>query len=328
MPRHKIWECLEGRNVPRGLIQKIRMIYKKCESCVQVGNGNSEWFETRCGVQQGNSLSTMLFMILMDEIIKRVKRRRGEDIDALVFADDVMIWGETEEEVQEKLDEWNEMFTEFSLRISQSKTVVLNVNRRGTEAEIVLNGERLQNVEQFKHLGSFVTGDNSSQREVTNRTEKASQFYNQVRNLLWDSKVPHRAKLTLFKIYYIPILTEMNFIRSILGRTKRDRIRNETNRKDAGVKMSVLEIVSRSRVRWYGHVRRMNNRRKAKQYFEKVVVGKRPVGRPRKKWIEQVKKDVTERGQDWDKIHDEELYKDRKKWRALVNHTRATGVGT
>jgi hypothetical protein len=45
--------------------------------------------------------------------------------------------------------------------------------------------------------------------------------------------------------------------------------------------------------------------------------GKRPMGRPRRRWMDNIKMDLKEIG--WDGIHWIDLAQDRDRWRALVN---------
>jgi hypothetical protein len=45
--------------------------------------------------------------------------------------------------------------------------------------------------------------------------------------------------------------------------------------------------------------------------------GKRPLGRPRLRWVDNIKIDLGERG--WDAMDSMDLAQDRDEWRALVN---------
>ena len=70
------------------------------------------------------------------------------------------------------------------------------------------------------------------------------------------------------------------------------------------------------RIRWVGHVARMGERRGV----HRVLVGKpevnRPLGRPRRRWEDNIKSDLQEGGcggMDWI-----ELARNRDRWRALV----------
>jgi len=71
------------------------------------------------------------------------------------------------------------------------------------------------------------------------------------------------------------------------------------------------------RIRWAGHVACM---RRGEAYIVFLVgkpEGKRPLGRPRRRWEDNIKMDLQEvgcRGMDWI-----DLAQDRDRWRALVN---------
>ena len=79
---------------------------------------------------------------------------------------------------------------------------------------------------------------------------------------------------------------------------------------------TVWEIKSR-RLKWEGHVARMGKRRGVYRVLVGKPEGKRPLGRPRRRWEDDIKIDLQEvgwRGMDWI-----ELAQDRDRWRALVN---------
>ena len=207
VPRTAIWECLMKKNVPMELIQSVKMLYDDCYSCVQVGNGYSDWFQTCRGVQQGSALSPLLFITIMDEIIKEVKQTTNMDLKAFAFADDIVIWGNSEMEVQERLNVWNDHLKKYGLKVSATKTAAMSVNRQVSKDNIMLEGVQLETVKQYQYLGSIISRDNRIQLELNNRIQKSSQFYQQVRYLLWNKQVPLRSKQTLFQTYFVPILT-------------------------------------------------------------------------------------------------------------------------
>jgi hypothetical protein len=66
-------------------------------------------------------------------------------------------------------------------------------------------------------------------------------------------------------------------------------------------------------MRWAGHVARMGEGRG----LHKVLVGKRPLGRPRRRWEDNIKRDLQEVA--WDCEDWMERAQDRDRWRALVN---------
>jgi hypothetical protein len=72
-----------------------------------------------------------------------------------------------------------------------------------------------------------------------------------------------------------------------------------------------------SRMRWAGHVARTGETRNAYRILVGKAEGKRPLGRPRRRWVDNNKMDLRAIG--WDGIDWIELAQDRDQWRALVN---------
>ena len=70
-------------------------------------------------------------------------------------------------------------------------------------------------------------------------------------------------------------------------------------------------------MRWAGHVARMEEMRGVYRVLVGKLEGKRPLGRPRLRWENNIKTDLQEvgcGGMDW-----VELTQERDRWRALVN---------
>jgi hypothetical protein len=57
-------------------------------------------------------------------------------------------------------------------------------------------------------------------------------------------------------------------------------------------------MIKLRRMRWPGHVARLRETRNACRILVGKPVGKRPLGRPRRKWVDNIKIDLKEIG--WD----------------------------
>jgi hypothetical protein len=80
---------------------------------------------------------------------------------------------------------------------------------------------------------------------------------------------------------------------------------------------SIIRIIKSRRMRWAGHVARMGEKRNAYRLLVGKPEGKRPLGRSRRRWVDNIRMDLREvRWGDVDWIG---LAKDRNRWRALVN---------
>ena len=80
----------------------------------------------------------------------------------------------------------------------------------------------------------------------------------------------------------------------------------------------MLEEIERDNLRWYGHVMRMDEERKPKKYLKWTPRGKRPAGRPRRRWIEGVEKAMDRRGKSRREIEESGMYLNREEWRSFL----------
>ena len=71
------------------------------------------------------------------------------------------------------------------------------------------------------------------------------------------------------------------------------------------------------RLRWAGHVARMEEGKSAFKMLTGKPTGKRPLGRPRHRWEDNIRMDLEERG--INAGHWVDSAQDRNYWRALVN---------
>jgi hypothetical protein len=73
---------------------------------------------------------------------------------------------------------------------------------------------------------------------------------------------------------------------------------------------SIIRMIKSWRMRCAGHVARMG-------ILVGRTEGKRPLGRPRRRWVDSIKMDLREIG--WDRVDWMDRAQDRDQWRALVN---------
>jgi hypothetical protein len=80
---------------------------------------------------------------------------------------------------------------------------------------------------------------------------------------------------------------------------------------------NIVRVIKSRRMRWAGHVARMWEGRGVHRVLVGRPEGKRPVGRPRRRWDDNIKLDVREV---WiDGVNWIQLAQDRLQWQAFVN---------
>jgi hypothetical protein len=80
---------------------------------------------------------------------------------------------------------------------------------------------------------------------------------------------------------------------------------------------SIISVVRSRRMKWAGHVTGMGEKRNAYRLLMGKPEGKRPLGRPRQRWVDNIRMDIVEVG--WGDMDWIGLTQDRDRWRALVN---------
>ena len=81
--------------------------------------------------------------------------------------------------------------------------------------------------------------------------------------------------------------TQMQFLRHLLGITKLDKEKNQCIRGKMGAQNIVKEI-KEYQEKWLQHVQRMDTNRMPKQALQYRQKGRRNLGRPRKRWRDQL----------------------------------------
>ena len=118
-------------------------------------------------------------------------------------------------------------------------------------------------------------------------------------------------------------------LRRIFG-PKRDEVKDEVKGEwtklhteklnDLYSALNIFRVIKSRRMRWAGHVARKRERWGLYRVLVEKTEGKRPLGKPRRRWEDNIKKDLQEvgcEGKDWIG-----LAQDRDRWRGLVSAVR------
>ena len=115
---------------------------------------------------------------------------------------------------------------------------------------------------------------------------------------------------------------ESRVLRRVFG-PKRDEVSGEWRKlhneelSDLYSLPNIVRVVKSRRMRWAGHVARMGEGRGVYRVLMGKPEGKRPLGRPRRRWEDNIKMNLQEVGgvcENW-----MELAQDSDRWRALVS---------
>ena len=154
--------------------------------------------------------------------------------------------------------------------------------------------------------------------------------WRKVSRVICDRKLPARVKGKTYSLVVRPVMVygletvtftkkqvkkikvaEMKILKFAMGVTRKDEIRNEYIR--STVKVERLGMKMRDgRLRWYGHVMRRDQAYIERKMMEIELPGKRKRGRPKRRFLDVVKKDMGEVGAKKTDVEE------RKVWRMMT----------
>src|SRR6218665_950877 len=111
-----------------------------------------------------------------------------------------------------------------------------------------------------------------------------------------------------FVLCYVQLLTKKSEMNK--------KVRNEQTREELGAEETVVQKIKKRRLRWFGHVERMEEKRLPNAALHGHVEGKRSRGRQRKTWMDNVREDLKGRNIDLTRIG--EATRNREVWTNLV----------
>jgi hypothetical protein len=185
---------------------------------------------------------------------------------------------------------------------------------------IKVDNKSFERVEQFKCLGTTLTNRNSIQEEIKSRLKSGRACYHSVQDLLSSSLLSKNTKIKTYRTVSLPVVLygcetwsltlreehrlrvfENMVLRRIFG-SKRDEVTGEWRKLqneeliDLYSSPNIIRVIKSRRMMWVGHVARMGEGRGVYRFLVGKPEGRRPLGRPRRRWEDNIKMDLQEVG--------------------------------
>ena len=211
--RDKLWAVLLQYGVGGQLLTAIKSLYMHSEVCVSVNSATTKPFRVSVGLRQGCFLSPILFLICMDRIVKKSKSYGGVKIgdctmQRLLFADDLVPLDSSQNDIQQALDRFSDACSVAGIKISTTKTETMRLSRQPKQCSLQIDGVPLKQSEKLKYLGVPFTSDGRQNSKMNIRIGKTSAVMRQLhRSVVLKRELCTKAKLSIFRLVYVPILT-------------------------------------------------------------------------------------------------------------------------
>jgi hypothetical protein len=211
--------------------------------------------------------------------------------------------------------------------------------KAGQKHSIKMANTCFEGVANFKYLGTTLTDQNCIHEEIKSRVNSGNACYHSVQSLLSSRLLSRKVKVKTYKTIILPVvlygcetwsltLREEHRLRVFENRTlrkifgpKRDEVTGEWRKlHDEELHIlynspNIFKQIKSKGMRWAGYVDAWE-RNVCKVLMGKPQ-GKRPLGRPRRRWNYGIRIDLRENG--LRSVEWIQLAQDRDRWRDIVN---------
>jgi hypothetical protein len=160
--RIKLVDVIKIDGTSNQLITAIFYIYKDNYIAIGGEDKQTEWILINQGVRQGCSLSALLFIIYINSLLNEWKQTnhgkvfmsRNLNLNILLFADDVILFANSEDDLQHSICKFQLIAEKFSMKISIDKSRAISFKgKEHIRSKICVYDKPVEQVSSFKHLG-------------------------------------------------------------------------------------------------------------------------------------------------------------------------------
>ena len=203
--RKVLWKMMRSIGVCNKIVNIIEKMYEKTTCAIVVDELLTEWFSVSVGVRQGCLLSPTLFNLFLDFVMDELKCLQEHvtldndlNFDAR-YADDTTLIAAVFEKLQLATDQLQEACKNYGMKINTDKCKVIS----NSHANITIENENVENVEEFKFLGSVIP---NSPLDVKKRIATANSAFGRLKKSVWSRRdIPTKLKLRLYNALILPI---------------------------------------------------------------------------------------------------------------------------
>jgi len=208
---NKLLKILKEVGIPEHLICLLRNLYAGREATLRTGHGTTHWFQIGKGVRQGCILSSCLFNLYAEYIMRNGGLEEEQvgikiawrNINSFRYAVDTTLMAESEEELNSLLMKVKEESEKVGLKLNIQKTKIM-ASSPITSWEIY--GETVETVSDFIFLGSKITADGDCSHEIKRRLLLGRKVMTNLDSILKSRDITLPTKVCLVKAMVFPVV--------------------------------------------------------------------------------------------------------------------------
>ena len=128
------------------------------------------------------------------------------ELNQLLFADDTMVVAVSERKLCPLVTEFGRVCERRKLRVNVDKSKVIRCTRNedGARLNVMLNGEALEEVDQFKYLGSVIAADGGVKADVRHRVTEGCKVLGSLKGVMKNRGLGMNVKEVLYEKVVVP----------------------------------------------------------------------------------------------------------------------------
>jgi len=336
----KLLKIMKIAGIPDLERKLITSLYWNQYAVIRTADGNSRRICIRRGVRQGCIISPILFNLYTEYMMKEIQDETkgisvgGQNFTNLRYADDAVFVSDEEVELQTIITRVTEVCEQYGMEVNIKKTKTMVFCKTGRDGcKITINGAALEQVSQYKYLGSWMTENGRCELDIKTRIAMAKDTFWKHKELL-KGNINLQVKKRILCCYVFPVAKysceswtmnrdvirrinafEQWCYRRILKIKWNDKITNEEVLKRMKQnEMCLYKSIQKQKMAYTGHVLRGSSGESALRILEGKLNANTAQGRPRRMWLDDIK--------EWTQMNTYEAIKrlaeDRNEWRVCT----------
>jgi hypothetical protein len=170
-------------------------------------------FPIKNGLKQGDALSPMLSIFVLEYAIRRVQvNHKGLKLNTyqlIFYADDVNMLQGSVKTIKKHTIPLVLTSKETGLEVNAEKTKYMAISpdqNAGQNRNIKIYNKSSERVKQFRYFGTTLTNKNSIQEEIKSRLKSGHACYHSVQNPLSLSMLYKNIKLKMYRTITFPVV--------------------------------------------------------------------------------------------------------------------------
>lgn len=252
---------LLANGIDGNMYNAIKAMYSDTSACMQLNKDRTDWFSVNSGVRQGDNLSPTLFALFINDLVGEIKDLGmgvdlgTERVSMLLYADDIILLADNENDMQCMLDCLNNWCKKWRLLINHKKTKVMHFRTPRTKRSdrvFSIDNKVIDYAETYKYLG-IILSENIDNFSVTSSTlaQAGGRALGAVINKVHNFKdVGYKTYEKLYNSCVTPVLDYCSSVWGLRCYSQIDMVQNRAIRYFLGVHRFTPTLAINGEVGW------------------------------------------------------------------------------